>query len=72
MHELISQVLDRRDLSKAGELFNINDWDVISDLQTSLSKLTEIFNSKSYATDPNSQSVVEICLARITSAIRYK
>lgn len=70
MHELISQVLERRDLSKAGELFNIDDWDVVTDLQASLSKLTEIFNSKSYQTDANSQSVVEICLARITSAVR--
>lgn len=70
MHELVAYVLDHRDLSKAGELFNIDDWQIVSDVQPVLTKLKEIFNAKSYTSDLNSQSVVEICLARITLAIR--
>ncbi|VDP14886.1 unnamed protein product [Soboliphyme baturini] len=70
MHELLSQVLDHRDLSKAGALFSVRDWDIVSDLPAATPKLKHIFNSSSYASDSNAQSVVEICLARITSAVR--
>lgn len=70
MHDLLIKVLDGRQLSKAGQLFSISDYDVISDLHTALAKLKQIFNGDGYDQDANSQSVVEICLARITSAIR--
>uniref|UniRef100_A0A914V7E7 Uncharacterized protein n=1 Tax=Plectus sambesii TaxID=2011161 RepID=A0A914V7E7_9BILA len=70
MHDLLIRVLDGRQLSKAGQLFSISDYDVIADLHTALAKLKQIFNGDGYDQDTNSQSVVEICLARITSAIR--
>ncbi len=70
MHDLLIRVLEQRDLSKAGDLFSISDWEIVSDLQTALASLKDIFNTRTYASDQNSQSVVEICLARIPAAIR--
>lgn len=70
MHELVKAVLEGRDVGRAGDLFTCSDWEIVSDLQTTLLTLKRIFTSPTYLTDTNSQSIVEISLARITSAIR--
>uniref|UniRef100_F1KT96 Protein melted n=1 Tax=Ascaris suum TaxID=6253 RepID=F1KT96_ASCSU len=70
MHALLVRVLDHRQLSHAGQLFTISDYDVITDLHRTLAKIKAIFNDPGYARNTNDQSVVEIVLARITAAIR--
>ncbi|XP_052212839.1 ventricular zone-expressed PH domain-containing protein homolog 1-like [Dreissena polymorpha] len=70
MHELFAQVLTKKDLSKAGELFSLDDSDIKNDLTQVLERICEIAKSPEYATSDNDQSVVEICITRVTSAIR--
>lgn len=71
MHELFTQVLTTKDLSKAGELFSLDDSDIKNDLTSVLERICEIAKSPDYASSDNDQSVVEICITRVTSAIRY-
>lgn len=70
MHELFSQVLTKKDLSKAGELFSLEDADIKNDLSEVLDRICDIARSPEYASSDNDQSVVEICITRVTSAIR--
>lgn len=70
MHALLVRVLDHRQLSHAGQLFTISDYDVITDLHRTLAKIKAIFNDVDYCRNTNDQSVVEIVLARVTAAIR--
>ena len=71
MHELFTQVLTTKDLSKAGELFSLDDNDIKNDLTSVLERICEIAKSNDYASSDNDQSVVEICITRVTSAIRF-
>lgn len=71
MHELFAQVLTNRDLSRAGDLFSIDDNSVVADLSEVLTKIQEIASSSDFIQNDNNQSVVEICITRVTSAIRY-
>ena len=70
MHELFAQVLNQKDLSKAGELFSLEDDEIAGDLSDVLTKIGEIVDTKDYAAIDNDQSVVEICVTRVTTAIR--
>ena len=70
MHELFSQVLTKKDLSKAGELFSLEDADIKNDLTEVLERICDIARSPEYASNDNDQSVVEICITRVTTAIR--
>ncbi|KAK3105302.1 hypothetical protein FSP39_021942 [Pinctada imbricata] len=70
MHELFAKVLNQKDLSKAGELFTLDDGDIAEDLSEVLTKIGEIVDTKDYAVIDNDQSVVEICVTRVTTAIR--
>ncbi|VDN04493.1 unnamed protein product [Thelazia callipaeda] len=70
MHTLLVRILEHRQLSHAGQLFTISDYDVITDLHRTLAKIKSIFNASDYCRNANDQSVVEISLARITAAIR--
>ncbi|KAL5014904.1 hypothetical protein ScPMuIL_009174 [Solemya velum] len=70
MHELFAQVLSQKDLSKAGELFSVDDKAIEGDLSDILEEICIIVNSGHYATSDNDQSVVEICITRVTTAIR--
>ena len=71
MHELFSQVLTKKDLSKAGELFSLEDADIKNDLTEVLDRICDIAQGSEYASNDNDQSVVEICITRVTSAIRW-
>ena len=70
MHELFAQVLSDKDLSKAGDLFSLEDRDIEGDLSDVLRHIEEIATTKGYLHNDNDQSVVEICVTRVTSAIR--
>ncbi|XP_070560670.1 ventricular zone-expressed PH domain-containing protein 1-like isoform X2 [Ptychodera flava] len=70
MHTLFMQVLTQRDLARAGDLFSIEDKDIVDDLSDVLRKIQEISSSKDYLKNDNDQSVVEICITRVTTAIR--
>ena len=70
MHGLFAQVLDQKDLSRAGELFSLADADIEAGLTTVLKKIGEIAAASDYLTNDNNQSVVEICITRVTSCIR--
>ncbi|EJD76466.1 hypothetical protein LOAG_16595 [Loa loa] len=70
MHTLLVRILEHRQLSHAGQLFTLSDYDVITDLHRTLAKIKSIFNASDYCRNANDQSVVEIVLARITAAIR--
>ncbi|KAI8488512.1 Pleckstrin y domain [Branchiostoma belcheri] len=70
MHELFAQVLSKRDLSRAGDLFSIEDSAIVNDLSEVLKRIQEISSRPDYLTNDNDQSVVEICITRVTTAIR--
>lgn len=70
MHELFAQVLNNRDLSRAGDLFSLDDQSIVGDLSEVLSKIQEISSASEFILNGNNQSVVEICINRVTSAIR--
>ncbi|KAK6174822.1 hypothetical protein SNE40_013396 [Patella caerulea] len=70
MHPLFSEVLTHKDLSKAGELFTIEDKDIEHDLSEVVDRIYEIADQKGYEDSDNDQSVVEICITRVTTAIR--
>ncbi|XP_049919951.1 ventricular zone-expressed PH domain-containing protein isoform X1 [Epinephelus moara] len=70
MHQLFSQVLGQRDLSRAGDLFSLEDTEIESCLSQALDQIKAISCSLDYLTNDNDQAVVEICITRITTAIR--
>ncbi|XP_039478582.1 ventricular zone-expressed PH domain-containing protein isoform X5 [Oreochromis aureus] len=70
MHQLFSQVLSQRDLSRAGDLFSLEDADIEDCLSQALDQIKAISCSPDYLTNDNDQAVVEICITRITTAIR--
>ncbi|XP_038549075.1 ventricular zone-expressed PH domain-containing protein isoform X1 [Micropterus salmoides] len=70
MHQLFSQVLGQRDLSRAGDLFSLDDSEIEDCLSQALDQIKAISCSQDYLTNDNDQAVVEICITRITTAIR--
>ncbi|XP_067363175.1 ventricular zone-expressed PH domain-containing protein isoform X2 [Channa argus] len=70
MHQLFSQVLGQRDLSRAGDLFSLEDGEIEDCLSQALDHIKAISCSPDYLTNDNDQAVVEICIMRITTAIR--
>uniref|UniRef100_A0A8C2ZLN8 Ventricular zone expressed PH domain-containing 1 n=1 Tax=Cyclopterus lumpus TaxID=8103 RepID=A0A8C2ZLN8_CYCLU len=70
MHQLFSQVLDQRDLSRAGDLFSLEDTEIEACLSQALDQIKAISCSQDYLTNDNDQAVVEICITRVTTAIR--
>ncbi|XP_044058614.1 ventricular zone-expressed PH domain-containing protein isoform X1 [Siniperca chuatsi] len=70
MHQLFSQVLGQRDLSRAGDLFSLEDSEIEDCLSQALDQIKAISCSQDYLTNDNDQAVVEICITRITTAIR--
>ncbi|KAI8795414.1 ventricular zone-expressed PH domain-containing protein 1 [Biomphalaria glabrata] len=70
MHELFAKVLAKKDLSKAGELFSLDDEIIEKDLEEIILNIQKIADTEDYETNDNDQSVVEICITRITTAIR--
>ncbi|XP_007427278.1 ventricular zone-expressed PH domain-containing protein homolog 1 [Python bivittatus] len=70
MHHLLRLVLEQKDLSRAGELFSLDDSEIEGCLSEALEQIKLISSSPDYQTNDNDQAVVEICITRITSAIR--
>ena len=67
---MFAQVLGEKDLSKAGDLFSLDDREIEADLTEVLRHIIAISDSSDYLTNDNNQSVVEICITRVTSSIR--
>ncbi|XP_043926418.1 ventricular zone-expressed PH domain-containing protein homolog 1 [Protopterus annectens] len=70
MHYLFSLVLGQRDLSRAGDLFSLEDTEIEDSLSEALEHIKIISSSSTYLNNDNDQAVVEICITRITTAIR--
>ncbi|XP_036392681.1 ventricular zone-expressed PH domain-containing protein [Megalops cyprinoides] len=70
MHHLFRLVLGQRDLSRAGDLFSLEDAEIEDCLSEALEEIKAISCSPDYLTNDNDQAVVEICITRITTAIR--
>ncbi|XP_027731886.1 ventricular zone-expressed PH domain-containing protein homolog 1 isoform X2 [Vombatus ursinus] len=70
MHHLFRLVLGQRDLSRAGDLFSLNDSEIEESLSEALEQIKIISSSSDYSSNCNDQAVVEICITRITTAIR--
>ncbi|XP_026143696.1 ventricular zone-expressed PH domain-containing protein [Carassius auratus] len=70
MHQLFRLVLGQRDLSRAGDLFSLDDSEIEVCLSQALEEIKVISCSPDYLTNDNDQAVVEICITRITTAIR--
>ncbi|XP_048398430.1 ventricular zone-expressed PH domain-containing protein isoform X2 [Stegostoma tigrinum] len=70
MHQLFIVVLGQRDLSRAGDLFSLEDTEIEDCLSEALQQIKEISSSPDYLRNDNDQAVVEICITRITTAIR--
>ncbi|KAM9184175.1 ventricular zone-expressed PH domain-containing protein homolog 1 isoform 2-T2 [Mergus octosetaceus] len=70
MHHLFGLVLAQKDLSRAGDLFSLDDAEIEGSLSEALEQIRIISSSPDYQTNDNDQAVVEICITRITTAIR--
>ncbi|XP_054569644.1 ventricular zone-expressed PH domain-containing protein homolog 1 isoform X2 [Eptesicus fuscus] len=70
MHHLFRLVLGQKDLSRAGDLFSLEDSEIEDSLTEALEQIKIISSSSDYQTNNNDQAVVEICITRITTAIR--
>uniref|UniRef100_A0AAG5D5Q7 PH domain-containing protein n=1 Tax=Anopheles atroparvus TaxID=41427 RepID=A0AAG5D5Q7_ANOAO len=70
MHDLFTTVLSKRDLSRAGELFSIADYEIVNDLTEVLKEISSIISHEDYLQNSNDQSVIEICINRVTSCIK--
>ncbi|NXS54185.1 MELT protein, partial [Brachypteracias leptosomus] len=70
MHHLFGLVLAQKDLSRAGDLFSLEDAEIEGSLSEALEQIKIISSSVDYQTNDNDQAVVEICITRITTAIR--
>ncbi|XP_010583253.1 PREDICTED: ventricular zone-expressed PH domain-containing protein homolog 1 isoform X2 [Haliaeetus leucocephalus] len=70
MHHLFGLVLAQKDLSRAGDLFSLEDAEIEGSLSEALEQIRIISSSVDYQTNDNDQAVVEICITRITTAIR--
>jgi len=56
---------------QAGDLFSLPDTLIHNDISEIVEKIKEITTSGFYIHNENDQSVVEICIARVTAALRY-
>jgi hypothetical protein len=56
---------------QAGDLFSVADHAIVNDLTEVVNTISEITSLPDYVNNDNDQSVVEICITRVTSAIRY-
>ena len=56
---------------QAGDLFSVADNAIVNDLTEVVNTISEITSLPDYINNDNDQSVVEICITRVTSAIRY-
>ncbi|XP_071608926.1 ventricular zone-expressed PH domain-containing protein homolog 1 isoform X1 [Heliangelus exortis] len=70
MHQLFGMVLAQKDLSRAGDLFSLEDAEIEGSLSEALEQIRIISSAADYQTNDNDQAVVEICITRITTAIR--
>ncbi|XP_055627442.1 protein melted [Toxorhynchites rutilus septentrionalis] len=70
MHDLFTTVLSKRDLSRAGELFSVADSEIVNDLSDVLKEISAIISHEDYLQNSNDQSVIEICINRVTSCIK--
>ncbi|NWU97921.1 MELT protein, partial [Upupa epops] len=70
MHQLFGLVLAQKDLSRAGDLFSLEDAEIEESLSEALEQIRIISSSADYQNNDNDQAVVEICITRITTAIR--
>ncbi|NXA99057.1 MELT protein, partial [Cnemophilus loriae] len=70
MHQLFGLVLAQKDLSRAGDLFSLEDAEIEGSLSEALEQIRIISSAADYQTNDNDQAVVEICITRITTAIR--
>ncbi|EAT38938.1 AAEL009213-PA [Aedes aegypti] len=70
MHDLFTTVLSKRDLSRAGELFSVADLEIVNDLSEVLEEISSIISHEDYLQNSNDQSVIEICINRVTSCIK--
>uniref|UniRef100_A0A182JPI1 PH domain-containing protein n=1 Tax=Anopheles christyi TaxID=43041 RepID=A0A182JPI1_9DIPT len=70
MHDLFTTVLSKRDLSRAGELFSIADYEIVNDITEVLEEISSIISHEDYLHNSNDQSVIEICINRVTSCIK--
>lgn len=76
MHAMLIRVLDNRQLTLATEFTKQSDEEIIRNLHASRSndqvfkKIKRIINEQNYCRNTNDQTVVEVVLTRIVSAIR--
>ncbi|NXF02862.1 MELT protein, partial [Smithornis capensis] len=70
MHQLFGLVLAQKDLSRAGDLFSLEDAEIEGSLSEALEQIRIISSAADYQSNDNDQAVVEICITRITTAIR--
>ncbi|XP_044145306.1 ventricular zone-expressed PH domain-containing protein homolog 1 [Bufo gargarizans] len=70
MHHLFQLVLEQKDLSRAGDLFSLDDFEIEDSLSKALNQIKLISSSADYQSNDNDQAVIEICITRITTAIR--
>ena len=71
MHcQLFMQILEQHDLSHAGQLFDIDNHEVEQDIEAAAQFVSHIISGSDYVHNRTDQSLIEICVARLTTAIR--
>lgn len=64
------QILEHHDLSHAGQLFSVDSQLVEQDIEAAAQFVCQIISSSDYVHNRTDQSLVEICVARLTVAVR--
>jgi hypothetical protein len=70
VNESLVSVLHSRKVAHANVLFHTDDTDIVRDLNGTFALLTRLLRSAEFRDDRNTQSVFEICLARLMAAMR--
>ena len=70
MSNIVHEILFEQDLSRAGELFSINNEILLKDFATTIDIIKNIVDNRKYVNHLNEQSIVEIVLTRCISALR--
>ena len=68
---IVHGILYEQDLSKAGDLFNLNNDLLLQDFAQTIEIIKHMIDNKKYVNHLNEQSIIEIVLTRCLSALRY-
>ncbi len=71
MPNIVHDIIRNKDLSRAGDLFSIENEILLENFPQTIEIIKNSLNSREYLSQLNEQSIIEIVLTRCMSALRY-